>query len=266
MAKIGFIGAGNMAQAIVKGVISAAAYAPQDILVSDIRVDQLDVLRDQYGITPVEKNTDLASTVDVLVLSVKPQIMPAILAEISGCIKSDAIVISIAAGVTTSKITAALGDVPVIRVMPNTPALVGCGMAGLFSANANDDAMQTATNIFSAVGQAIVVATEDLVDSVTAVSGSGPAYFFLLMEQMIAAAQKLGLDEEAATKLVIQTAKGAAILAETSDDSPAQLRQKVTSPGGTTQAALEVFAQNNFDKITEQALTAARDRGKELSK
>ena len=265
MAKIGFIGAGNMAQAIIKGIITAAAYAPQDILVSDVRKDQLDMLNDQYGITPIEKNTDLASAVDVLVLSVKPQVMPAILAEINGCIKSDAVVISIAAGVTTSKITAAIGDVAVIRVMPNTPALVGCGMAGLFSANADDAAMQTATDIFSAVGQAVVVDSEDLIDAVTAVSGSGPAYYFLMMEQMIVAAQKLGLDKEAATKLVIQTAKGAAILAETSDDSPAQLRQKVTSPGGTTQAALEVFAQNNFDKITEQALTAARDRGKELS-
>lgn len=265
MAKIGFIGAGNMAQAIIKGVINAKLYSPADVLVSDINKEQLTALKNQHGITTVDSNTELASSADVLVLSVKPQVMSEVLAEINGCVKTNAIVISIAAGITTAKLAAGLGSVPIIRVMPNTPALVGCGMAGIFSANANKAAMQTAMNIFSAVGQAIVVGSEDLIDSVTAVSGSGPAYFFLLMEQMIVAAQKVGLDKDAAVKLVIQTAKGAAILAEISDDSPAQLRQKVTSPGGTTQAALEVFAENNFDQTIEKALLAARDRGKELS-
>ena len=265
MSKIGFIGAGNMAQAIIKGVIGANLYDPADVIVSDIRKEQLVEMKEQHGITPIESNTDLASTADVLVLSIKPQVMGEILGEIKGCVKEGAIVISIAAGVTTSKIAAALGNATVIRVMPNTPALIGEGMAGVYTNNASEKDMQIVMDIFSAVGSAVIVDTEDLIDAVTAVSGSGPAYFFLLMEQMIAAGEKLGLEKDAAEQLVLQTAKGAAMLACNADGSPAQLRQKVTSPGGTTQAALKIFAENNFDKIVEKALAAAKKRGRELS-
>ena len=266
MSTIGFIGAGNMAQAIIKGIINAGLYSSQNIIISDITPGQLELCTRQFGVTTTTCNTELVTRSDVIVLSIKPQVMGSILDEIKESVTPDKTIISIAAGITTSKIAAAVGSVPIIRVMPNTPALVGCGMAGLFSANADQNTMKTATDIFSAIGQAVVVDSEDLIDAVTAVSGSGPAYFFLMMEQMIHAGTKLGLDKDTATQLVLQTAKGAALLAEQSDDTPDVLRQKVTSPGGTTQAALEVFQSHNFDQTVEAALAAADKRAKELSK
>ena len=152
--------------------------------------------------------------------------------------------------------------------MPNTPALVAQGASALFSANAKPRSIQTALELFSAVGKAVVVETEDLIDAVTAVSGSGPAYFFLLMEEMIKTAQQLNLPADIAKDLVLQTAKGAALLAQeadTSGETPADLRKKVTSPGGTTEAALKIFAEGNFSQLVADALGGAKDRSKELS-
>ncbi|RKY07551.1 MAG: pyrroline-5-carboxylate reductase [Planctomycetota bacterium] len=268
MSTIGFIGSGNMAEALIKGIIAADVYRPQDIIISDVRGERLEWLAREYKVRTAQNNIDLVGKADVVVLSVKPQNMDEVLGQVKGKLREGAIVISIAAGITTAKISAALGDVPIIRVMPNTPALVGEGASALFAKNAGGEAMGLAMKIFGVVGKAVVVDKEELIDAVTAVSGSGPAYFFLLAEEMIKAGEKLGLDEATAKELVLQTAKGAALLAEQADgrgETAAELRRKVTSPGGTTEAALKVFAEQEFSRLVSKALTAARDRSKELS-
>ena len=268
MSSIGFIGAGNMAQAIINGIIQAGQFAPADIMVSDINGDRIIDLSNMYGVTGVSNNTAIAQKADIIVLSVKPQVMAGVLEEIKDSIKENSVVISIAAGITINAISKILGDAQVIRVMPNTPSLVSEGMSGLYSPNASDNTMQNALKIFSAIGKAVIVGNEDLIDAVTAISGSGPAYFFLLMEEMIKTAQKLGLPEDTATELVLQTAKGASILAEIAQlngESAEELRRKVTSPGGTTEAAINTFKDGHIDKLVEKALTAAYDKSKKLS-
>ncbi len=269
MDTIGFIGGGNMAEALIKGIIAAGIYQPENIFVSDIRKERLDFLAKEYNVQPVNKNTDLAVKVDTVVLSVKPQNMTDALKSIKDAIQQKTLIISIAAGVTTAKIAAALGDVAIVRVMPNTPALIGQGASALFANRNAKSMLDKAMAIFSAVGKAVTVEDEGLIDTVTAVSGSGPAYFFLLMEEMIKAGISLGLSESVAKDLVLQTAKGAGLLAVEADkrgESPAELRKKVTSPGGTTEAALKIFTENKIGEIISAALTKARDRGKELAK
>jgi pyrroline-5-carboxylate reductase len=241
MDTIGFVGSGNMAEALIKGIITAKVYAPQNILVSDIRPERLELLAKEYHVQPADSNAALASKVDILVLSVKPQNMTEALQSIKDALKKDTLVISIAAGIKVANITAVLGDIAIVRVMPNTPALIGQGASALF---ANDKAKPVMEKAM--FGKAVVVDDEGLIDAVTAVSGSGPAYYFLLMEEMIKAAEQLGLPDNVAKELVLQTAKGAALLATSADEkgeSPAQLRRKVTSPGGTTEAALRDRSQ-----------------------
>lgn len=265
MNSIGFIGSGNMAEALIKGILSAGLYGADEVCASDISGERLDYIAGEYKIRTENSNCGLAARSSIVILSVKPHNIPGVLEEIKDSLTNDAVVISIAAGITTEKIAGLLGGVQVIRVMPNTPALVGDGMSGIYSTNATADSMQMAVKLFSAVGKAIVVESEELIDAVTAVSGSGPAYFFLLIEEMIKAAEKLGLSGEAAKELVLQTARGAAILAGGSEHSPAELRKKVTSPGGTTEAAIKVFADGGFGGLVANAIAAARDRSFELS-
>lgn len=268
MSKIGFIGAGNMAGALIKGIISAEVFSARDVLVYDIVQERLSQLSEQFGVEVAVSSTKLVEIADIIVLSVKPQNFTEVLEGIKGRVGKEKLVISIAAGVTTSSIAEFLPDAAIIRVMPNTPALVGEGATAIYSRNADNKAVDSVVKIFSAVGKAVVVEKEELIDAVTAVSGSGPAYFFLLMEEMIKAGVKLGLSEDVAKELVLQTAKGAAILAGKADENkegPAELRKKVTSPGGTTEAALKVFAENQFNELVSNALKAACDRSKELS-
>ena len=266
---IGFVGAGNMAEALVKGIIAAKLYAPENVLVSDIRTERLEFLSASYGAVGVQGNAELAAKVDTLVLSVKPQTMADALNSIKGSIRPGVLVISIAAGIKVGKIAAALGDVAIVRVLPNTPALVGEGASALFANKKAKPLLNRAMSIFTSVGKAVVVDSEDLIDAVTAVSGSGPAYFFLLMEEMTRSAVELGLPENVARDLVLQTARGAGILAAAADgngESPAQLRKKVTSPGGTTEAAIKVFTEANISDLISAAITRAHDRARELSK
>ncbi|MBN1457137.1 MAG: pyrroline-5-carboxylate reductase [Sedimentisphaerales bacterium] len=267
MSKIGFIGAGNMAGALVKGIISSKVFPAGDVLVYDIVQKRQDELEKQFGVKAAESSTGLVESADIVVLSVKPQNFTEVLECIKGYVGKEKLVISIAAGITTSKIAKFLPEASIIRVMPNTPALVSEGATAIYSRNAEKNAVDNVVKIFAAVGKAVVVEKEELIDAVTAVSGSGPAYFFLLMEEMIKAGVKLGLSEDVARELVLQTAKGAAILAGKADENkegPAELRKKVTSPGGTTEAALEVFAEGQFNELVSNALKAACDRSKEL--
>lgn len=269
MGAIGFIGGGNMAEALIKGVVKAEVYPPENVLVSDIRADRLTYLAEKYGVVLAPGNAELAAQVETVVLSIKPQNMTEALESIRDTLKSGTLVISIAAGIRIANITAVIGEAPIIRVMPNTPALIGEGASALFANERATALVGQATAIFSAVGKAVVVENEDLIDAVTAVSGSGPAYFFLLMEEMIKAGVQLGLSEGVAKDLVLQTGKGAGLLAAQADNSgegPAELRRKVTSPGGTTEAAIKVFAEGRMGELISAAITRARDRARELSK
>lgn len=268
MSTIGFIGSGNMAEALIRGLITAKVASPQDIFISDVRQERLKELADKYGVSPCGANAQVVERSETVVLSVKPQIMADALQSIKDSTGAGRLFISIAAGVRVAKIQAALGDVPIIRVMPNTPALIGEGASALFANERATPLLDRAMVIFSAVGKAVVVPEEGQIDAVTAVSGSGPAYFFLLMEAMTEAAVSLGLPRDVAKDLVLQTARGAGLLAVEADkngEGPAILRRKVTSPGGTTEAALKVFAAGNFQNLVTSALTAARDRSRELS-
>jgi len=266
---IGFVGSGNMAEALIKGITTAGVYKPENVFISDIRAERLKLLAEKYNVVPLENNADLAAKVDIFVLSVKPQNMTDALESVKDAIGTDTLVISIAAGKRIADISAVLGDIAIVRVMPNTPALIGEGASALFANEKAKPMLEKAISIFSAVGKAVVVDDEDLMDAVTAVSGSGPAYYFLLTEEMIKAAAQLGLPDDVAKALVLQTAKGAALLAVEADnrgESPAQLRQKVTSPGGTTEAALKVFAEGGFGLLIAEAIKKARDRSQQLSK
>ena len=269
MDTIGFIGSGNMAEAMINGILKANVYRPGKVFTSDIRPERLLYLREHYGVRTTESNAELASKADILVLSVKPQNMTEALESIKGAVGADKLIISIAAGIKTANISAVLGDVAIVRVMPNMPAWVDEGASVLFANEKAQSKVEIARLVFLSVGEAIVVEDEDLLDAVTAVSGTGPAYFFLLMQEMINSAIKLGLPGDIAKDLVLQTAKGAALLAERADENgetPAQLTKRVATPNGTTEAAFKVFEQGKFEQLVEAALKRACERSQELSR
>jgi pyrroline-5-carboxylate reductase len=266
--ELGIIGAGNMAEAIARGVISSGLYLPQQVFAADPSPQRLDLFRNQLGVRTSDDNAAVAQHSRILLLSVKPQMMRTALEQLRPALPADALVISIAAGVSTGAIEAALGPqrTPrVIRCMPNTPMLVGAGMSALSAgAHATDDDLARATRIFSAAGQVLTV-PEGQMDAVTAVSGSGPAYVFFLVEQMIAAGVSLGLSESEARQLASQTALGAARMLTTAPDAPQDLRRKVTSPNGTTHAAITHLEAHGWPAITIEAVRAAARRSQELS-
>ncbi|MEE9426347.1 MAG: pyrroline-5-carboxylate reductase [Methylococcales bacterium] len=263
---IGFIGAGNMASSLICGLI-ATDFPAQRIWASDLDTQQLARLAKDQGIHTTSDNNQLVSQADVVVLAVKPQVVPDVVKPLHELLDGNKLVISIAAGINSTALNAWLPEVPVIRCMPNTPALVGQGVTGLFATSkVSDQQKQAAEMIMKAVGQTVWLDDETLIDTVTAVSGSGPAYFFLLMEAMEAAAIDLGVTPETARLLVQQTALGAATMVAETGESPAQLRRKVTSPGGTTEKALGIFEQHNFKPVVAEALQGAHDRSIELSK
>ena len=268
MDTIGFIGAGNMAEALIKGVISGNIYNAENVLISDIRAERLKLLSEKYQVITCEDNSELVAKVQIIVLSVKPQNMADALESIKDSIGTEKLIISIAAGIKVADIDAVLGDIAIVRVMPNTPALIGQGASALFANEQAKTMLEKVVEIFSVCGKAVVVEDEDLIDAVTALSGSGPAYYFLLMEEMIKTGIRLGLPDDVAKDLVLQTAKGAGLLAVEADgngESPAVLRQKVTSPGGTTEAALNVFKEGKISELISAAINRAYERSKELS-
>ncbi|HFD11568.1 MAG TPA: pyrroline-5-carboxylate reductase [Crenotrichaceae bacterium] len=263
---IGFIGAGNMANSLINGLL-ATGFAAEDLWAADPDCTQLARLSGQQGIHTTSDNNVLVSHADVIVLAVKPQVIADVVRPLHEAIRErKALVISIAAGITATTLNRWLPDVAVIRCMPNTPALVGKGMTGLFATvQVSDQQKQSAEMIMRAVGETVWLDDETLIDSVTAVSGSGPAYFFLMMEAMEDAAIKLGLSERTARLLVQQTALGAATMVAETGEAPAQLRRNVTSPGGTTEKALGIFEQHHYQSLIAEALQGARDRSVELS-
>lgn len=266
MKKIGFIGAGNMASALVGGLL-ARGWQAADIALSDAWPAQLEA-HAATGVMTTTDNLRVLEHADVLVLAVKPQVMSAVLKPLAALAQGKRpLIISIAAGIPVASIERWLGGpMPVVRAMPNTPALVQSGATGLF-ANSEVSAEQKAAaeNILGAVGLTLWVEQESLIDAVTAVSGSGPAYFFYVMEAMMAAGRELGLDEKAARALTLQTALGAAQMAIMADVGPGELRRRVTSPGGTTERAIAVFDAADLSAIFAQALRACAARGAALA-
>lgn len=266
---ISFIGGGNMTEALIKGIINAGVYKPRNIFVSDIRPERLAYLAKEYGVKTTDKNDLAAAEADVLVLAVKPQQIIEVLYGIKNAPKENALIISIAAGIKIANISTVLGDMAIVRVMPNTPALIGEGVSALFANDKAKSMMEKAKSIFLAVGRIVVVVNENLMDAVTAISGGGPAYYFFLMETMMKVAVEFGLSGDIAKNLVLQTAKGAALLAVEADkrgEDLAELRKKVTSRGGTTEAALNVWADINLAALIAAGIKQARRRSKELSK
>lgn len=268
METIGLIGAGNMAEAIIRGITASGMYSAENIMASDVRPDRLAYIADEYGIQTTQSNLELVEHARVLIICVKPQNVPKMLDALAGKIRDNTLVISIAAGITTKYLIKRLGDKPIIRAMPNTPAMVDEGATALYSSNASQDYLDHAKAMFEAMGKAVIVESEEMIDAITAVSGSGPAYFFLLMEEMVTAAREMNIPADIAEELVYQTAKGAGVLAQQAyarGESPAELRRKVTSPNGTTEAAVHVFLSRDFGGTIFSGIKAARDRSLELS-
>lgn len=263
--RITFIGGGNMSEALLAGLIKGGHVA-SNITVADVADARLDVLQQQYGVATNRSNIEAISNAQVIVLGIKPQQMEAVLAEISSSIADNTTIVSIAAGVGIEKMSRFVkrDNLPFVRVMPNTPALLGAGMSVLFSEAAAPH-KEVAAYILAASGEIAWVEQEHLLHAVTAVSGSGPAYFFLLAETMQAAGETLGLPKELAARLANQTAMGAGrMLAESGRDA-ATLRSQVTSPGGTTQAALDAMYECELPLAVRKGVHAASKRSKELS-
>jgi len=265
---IGFIGAGNMASALAGGMI-AHGFPAGKIMLSDINIEQLHTAEKNFSLRTTQDNHEIVAHNDIIVLAVKPQVMQQVLEPIASLlVNKQPLLISIAAGITISSIKQWLGkDVPIIRCMPNTPALVKKGASALFANSlVNSNQKQKAAEIFHAVGIVEWLDTEDKIDAVTALSGSGPAYYFLMMEAMISAGIQLGLSPEIAKALTLQTALGSATMAQQSEFEVDELRRRVTSPNGTTEAALNSFKAAGFNAIIEHAMQAACQRSIELAK
>lgn len=265
---IGFIGAGNMSASLIGGLIADGTDA-NSLWVSDIDDQKLNVFESRFGVKSVVDNDALIDKVDAIVLAVKPQVFKIVALQIAEMVKQHKpLIISVAAGIRTEDMQRWLGeDVAIVRTMPNTPALVQTGATGLFAnEQVSSEQRVLAESIMRAVGVAMWVEQESQMDLVTALSGSGPAYFFYVMEAMEKAATEQGLSTSTARLLTIQTALGAAKLAMESNDEPAVLRQRVTSPGGTTEQALLTLEKGGLESLFEQAIKAAANRAGELAK
>lgn len=262
---IGFIGGGNMAEAIIKGIRCEGQSIGKDIFVSEPRNDRRQYLEQTYGIKTTEYNKEVANSCRIIILAVKPQNMEAVLNEISQDIEEDRTVVSIAAGITLSYLQSKLKTKKIVRVMPNTPALIQEGMSVMsLSECFVGPEINEVKSILISVGKVIEL-PEKFMDAVTAVSGSGPAFIALFIEAMINAGENLGLDRKDASELALQTALGTACLLD-SGMSPERLRQMVTSPGGTTAAGLKVFEEKGLASIVSDALFAAKKRAEELGR
>jgi len=265
--QIGFIGGGNMASSLIGGLVSNG-YPADKITVADLDAEKLTYLSKTFGINNTQNSGELAANVDILVLAVKPQHMQPV-AEGAGLAIKDKkpVVVSIAAGIRVDALDRWLGgNFPIVRCMPNTPALVKTGATGLYaSAQVDNSQKDQVESLLRAVGVTVWVENENELDAVTALSGSGPAYFFMMMEALEAAGIEAGLSQKTAQLLTQETALGAAKMALESSESAGVLRQRVTSPGGTTERAIGVMEEQGLGDILQAAVLAAKERSIELS-
>ena len=264
---LAFIGAGAMGEAMIGGLLSRHQLEPSDITASDRHRERLDVARERFHIHTTLDNRTAARKGQVVVLAVKPQVLPAVFVDLSGQLRSSALVVSIVAGATIESMAAGLRHRAIVRTMPNTPAQVGEGMT-VWTATPEVSPAQReqAEAVVEALGHQLYVDDENFLDMATAVSGSGPAYVFLLMEALIDAAVHLGFSRADARELVIQTIRGSAVFAEHSTVHPAEMRNMVTSPGGTSAEALYQLEKGGFRTVVSKAVLAAYQRSVALGK
>ncbi len=269
--KVGFLGAGNMAEALMKGVVEKGIYRAENVWISDVKSERLDFLSGNFGVQKARNNTQLLRECDIVILAVKPQNIGHVLEEIGPGARGKHTFVSILAGIPTKRIEEGLsqhgpGRPVVVRVMPNTPALIGMGVSGICPGkNAEEEHLLDVLRIFQAVGK-VFRFDEEMMDCVTALTGSGPAYFFYFMESLVRAGIDLGFDPEECGEMVEQLLLGSALMAQMSSKSPEELRKAVTSPGGTTAAGIQVFEDNNLKRWIMEGVFAAKRRGEELAK
>ena len=266
--RVGVIGMGHMAEALVSGAISAGVIKPDSVICSRRGRDALTRIADEMGVGVTRDNAEVVVSSDLVLLSVKPQQLQDVMPRLSAHWRPGQVLVSVMAGVTLARLEAQIHtpDVAVVRVMPNSPCIIGKGVSAFcLGHHAGPDEARLVTRLFGAVGDVVQV-EESQMDAVTALSGSGPAYVYLFLEALAAAGEKVGLEADVASALALATFRGAAQLAMESDASPGALRGAVTSPGGTTEAALEVLETSGFLDIVADAVVAARDRGRELGR
>jgi pyrroline-5-carboxylate reductase len=268
MKKIAFIGAGNMARAIIIGLVNSGV-AAKNIIVANPSPEKRVLLAKEFGVQQTDDNIEAAQFADIIVLSVKPHFICDVCQQLSAALDvTNKLFVSVAAGTTVAQIQQALNkEVALVRVMPNTPAQLGLGMSGLFaSKEVNSEQKAASDKLMSAVGKVIWLKTEDKINDIIAIAGSAPAYFFLFMEAMEKQAKTLGFNAQESRMLVQQTALGAAQMVEHNTAAISTLRENVTSKGGTTFAALEQFRKDDLDKIVSNAMNAAILRAEEMAK
>jgi pyrroline-5-carboxylate reductase len=266
--KVAFVGGGNMARALAGGML-AAGYEPGHILISEPLAEHRNSLAEEFpGTVVCESNADVVQEAECIVFAVKPQVLCDVCKLLADAVqKTRPLIISVAAGVRSSDIDSWLGGgLSVVRVMPNQPALLRLGVSGMYANDMTSEVQRrAASNIVQTTGPVIEVATEEDIDTVTAVSGTGPAYFYLLVDMLVNAAEQMGLDHKSALALVLETARGAGEMAEQSGESMDTLIARVRSPGGTTAAAFDHLDANGFRDIFSAAVIAARDRAVDLA-
>lgn len=265
MVRIAFIGGGNMGEAMISALLEKGLSTPQDVTVSDVDETRRQHLGQKYGVAVMSDNRQAIAGGDVVVLAVKPQNLAGVMAELKGQFSSTQLVLSIIAGVRIATLCQGLDHYGVVRAMPNTPARIGQGMS-VWTDTSQVSGQQKgwAGSILGAMGKEIYVDDERYMDMVTAVSGSGPAYIFLMVESLVEAAVHIGLPRDMAQELVLQTLLGSGLFIERSGRPPAELRRMVTSPGGTTAEALLQLEKGGFSDLIRQAVSAAYNRAKEL--
>ncbi|MTI14966.1 pyrroline-5-carboxylate reductase [Sansalvadorimonas verongulae] len=264
---LAFIGAGNMAGSIIGGLVKNG-WPATNIIASEPSPEKIQQLSEELGIQTTSDNDHAVLNADIVILAVKPQIMQVVVEPLAASFqKSRPLLVSVAAGIPEASLNEwAGGDMPVVRCMPNTPALMQLGVSGLYANSQVTDEQKALTEkVMNAVGITLWVDTEEGIDDVIAVAGSAPAYFFLLMESIIEAGEKMGVDKETATRMVTQTALGAAAMAKESDVDVAELRRRVTSPGGTTEQAILTFEKGGMRTLVDDAMSACKKRAKMMA-
>lgn len=266
MNKIGFIGGGKMATAIIKGIINSGLYPKENIFVSDKNIDALNSLKENYGVNVTQDNFEVVKNANILMFAVKPFVLREVLTELKDNISDSHVVMSIAAGISISSIEEIVGNVPVIRIMPNTPALVNAGMSAVCKGNySTDNDIKLALDILKNIGE-VVHTDEKYIDIITAVSGSSPAFYYYVINEIARAGEKLGLDYETALKLSAQTAMGSAKMIMETGVSPEQLIINVTTPGGCTEVGNKVLVENKVSEILFDTIEKTAQKANELGK
>jgi len=263
--KIAFIGGGNMGEAMLSAILKKGLAEPEAITVGDVAQARRESLKQRYGVAVTPRNPEAVAGKDIIILAVKPQNLAEVMTELKGQLKPSQLVLSIIAGAKIETLTGGLRHKPIVRAMPNTPARIGEGIS-VWTATAEVSRQQKelAGAILGAMGKEVYVDDENYIDMATAISGSGPAYFFLMVEALVDAAVEIGLPRAQALELVLQTMLGSGQLIQRSGKEPAELRRMVTSPGGTTAQALEQLDKGNFAELIKRAVKAAYNKARAL--